>query len=85
MKCEMRIVLVRSVRSKASTAPPFFVLRLLTQTTSPSTVTRPLSRVSVSIFTGFCLIARPKSTSPFAPPLAGAAESKGWAATFGRG
>ena len=75
-KRETRTELVRSVRSKQSTAPPlFWMVRLVTATTSPSTVTRPDSSVSVFIGTGRCLMALPMSTFPWGlPPEDGAWE-----------
>ena len=77
--------MVRSVMSKHSTAPPFFTVRLVTATTSPSTVTLPDSRVSSSMGMGFCLMVLPMSTSPLGAPEA--AEAVGvyvgvWAGAF---
>ena len=67
----MRTVLVRSVRSKQSTPAPLLgMVRLVTATTSPSTQTRPDSRVRLRISMGFCLMALPIRTLPapfFAP------------------
>ena len=65
---------VEEAISVPSTALPFLGMRRLdTATTSPSTHTRPESSVSVSIGTGFILICRPSSTSPFPPgPAEGA-------------
>ena len=79
--------LVRSVRSKASTAPPFLVLRLVTATTSPSTVTLPDSSVRVFMGAGFWRMARPKSRSPLgpSPPLWTGVPEEGVAAALGRG
>ena len=73
-KRETRTEFVRSVISKQSTALPRFArVRLVTSTTSPSTVTLPDSSVSVFIGTGRCFIALPMSTSPVGfAPLCGA-------------
>ena len=73
-KRETRMELVRSVMSKHSTAlPRFWSRRLVTATTSPSTVTLPDSRLRVLMGTGLCFMLRPMSTSPLGgPPGAGA-------------
>ena len=87
-KRDTRTEFVRSVRSKQSTAPPpLGIVRLVTATTSPSTVTLPDSRVSVCIGTGRCLMALPMSTLPWGlPPGAGACViSAACEARFGRG
>ena len=61
----MRTEFVRSVMSKHKTAPPlFWMVRLVTATTSPSTATRPDSRLRVFMGTGFILICRPMRTFP---------------------
>ena len=58
--------LVRSVMSKDRIAAPRLLSsREETAKTSPSTVTRPDSRVRVSIFTGLWRMARPMRTSPW--------------------
>ena len=74
-KRETRTEFVRSVMSKHKTAPPlFWIVRLVTATTSPSTVTRPDSSVRVFMGTGFCLMGLPMSGAPL-----GLAEPAGWA------
>ena len=63
---------VRSVISKARTALPcFFRVRLLTATTSPSTVTLPDSRVMPSMGMGCCFMLLPMMTSPVGLPPEG--------------
>ena len=86
-KREMRTELVRSVMSKHSTALPRFCRRrLVTATTSPSTVTLPDSRVRVFMGTGRCLMARPISTSPLgAPPGLKPVSAAAVEAILGRG
>ena len=79
----MRTELVRSVMSKHSTALPRFCRRrLVTATTSPSTVTLPDSRVSSSMGMGFCLMVLPMSTSPLGAPEAVGVYVGAWAGVF---
>ena len=64
-KRDTRTVLVRSVRSKHSTAAPLLgMVRLVTATTSPSTTTLPDSSVRVFMGTGLVLIGLPMSGEP---------------------
>ena len=56
------------------------MVRLVTETTSPSTHTRPDSSVSVSIVTGRCLMALPIKTLPVGFLAPGAAAGSAGAA-----